>query len=140
MVGYLNAPSPFDEEGWMNTEDEVEVDGDYIRILGRRTDIINVGGQKVYPAEVESVLLEMDNIRDVSVHGEANAILGTIVTARLSLFQSEDPRALKHRIRRFCRTRLAPYKVPAKIVVVDEELFGARHKRLRRSRPARVTE
>ena len=46
MMGYLNAANPFDEEGWMNTEDEVEVDGDYIRILGRRTDIINVGGQK----------------------------------------------------------------------------------------------
>jgi long-chain acyl-CoA synthetase len=131
MVGYLNAPSPFDEEGWLNTEDLVEVDGDYIRILGRRTDMINVGGQKVYPAEVESVLLELDNVRDATVHGEANAIMGAIVVARLSLFEPEDPRLLKERVRRFCRRRLAPYKVPVRIEVVDTELFGARYKRER---------
>jgi long-chain acyl-CoA synthetase len=131
MVGYLNAPSPFDEEGWLNTEDLVEVDGDYIRILGRSTDIINVGGQKVYPAEVESVLLEMKNVRDATVHGEANAILGAIVVARLSLFEPEDPRMLKERVRRFCRRRLAPYKVPVRIEVVGTELFGARYKRER---------
>ena len=57
MVGYLNAPSGFDAEGWFNTQDRVEVDGDYFRILGRVTDLINVGGQKVYPAEVEDVIL-----------------------------------------------------------------------------------
>ena len=58
MLGYLNAPSPFDEEGWMNTQDLVEVDGEYIRILGRKSEIINVGGEKVYPQEVEDVILE----------------------------------------------------------------------------------
>jgi acyl-CoA synthetase (AMP-forming)/AMP-acid ligase II len=72
MVGYLNAPSDFDEEGWFNTHDLVEVDGDYFRILGRSTDLINVGGQKVYPTEVENVILEMDNIEDVAVFGEKN--------------------------------------------------------------------
>jgi acyl-CoA synthetase (AMP-forming)/AMP-acid ligase II len=47
MVGYLNAPSPFDADGWMCTGDEVEVNGEYIRILGRKSEMINVGGQKV---------------------------------------------------------------------------------------------
>jgi long-chain acyl-CoA synthetase len=131
MVGYLNAPSPFDDEGWLNTEDVVEVDGDYIRILGRRTDIINVGGQKVYPAEVESVLLEMANVRDATVRGEPNPILGTIVTARLRLVEPEDPRTLKQRVRTFCRDRLASYKLPVKIEVVDTDLFGTRYKRHR---------
>ena len=58
MLGYLNAPSPFTPDGWFKTGDAVEMDGDYIRILGRASDLINVGGQKVYPAEVESVIQE----------------------------------------------------------------------------------
>jgi acyl-CoA synthetase (AMP-forming)/AMP-acid ligase II len=136
MVGYLNAPSPFDDEGWLNTEDVVEVDGDYLRILGRHTDLINVGGQKVYPAEVESVLLEMENIRDATVHGEPNALLGTIVAARVTLFDDEDPRRLKERVRRFCQDRLAPFKVPVRIEVADSELFGARYKRQRATKGA----
>jgi long-chain acyl-CoA synthetase len=54
MLGYLNAPSPFTEDGYLITGDMVEEDGEYLRILGRNSDLINVGGQKVYPAEVET--------------------------------------------------------------------------------------
>ena len=46
MLGYLNAPSPFTEDGWFITGDAVEVDGEYIRILGRKSELINVGGGK----------------------------------------------------------------------------------------------
>ena len=49
MVGYLNAPSPFDADGWFNTGDVVEQKGDYIRFMGRKSEIINVGGEKVFP-------------------------------------------------------------------------------------------
>ncbi|MFC1485182.1 fatty acid--CoA ligase family protein, partial [bacterium] len=45
MLGYLNAPSPFTEDGWLHTGDEVEVDGEYIKILGRKSEMINVGGE-----------------------------------------------------------------------------------------------
>jgi acyl-CoA synthetase (AMP-forming)/AMP-acid ligase II len=55
MLGYLNAPSPFDGEGWFNTGDLVAVEGEYLRVLGRHSEIINVGGEKVHPVEVESV-------------------------------------------------------------------------------------
>ncbi|ABY36952.1 MAG TPA: long-chain fatty acid--CoA ligase [Chloroflexus aurantiacus] len=133
MLGYLNAPSPFDEEGWMNTQDVVEVDGEYIRILGRRSDIINVGGQKVYPAEVESVLLQMPNVKDVAVVGEPNPITGHIVTARFNLFEPEDPNEFKRRVRAFCRDRLAPYKIPVKIIITDSEQHSARFKKMRKS-------
>jgi len=61
MLGYLNAPSPFTEDDWFMTGDQVEEDGEYIKILGRKSEIINVGGEKVYPAEVESVIQEFDN-------------------------------------------------------------------------------
>ena len=71
MLGYLNAPSPFDQDGWFNTQDLVEVDGDYVRILGRKSELINVGGEKVHPTEIENVLLQLDNVRDVTVCGKA---------------------------------------------------------------------
>lgn len=132
MLGYLNAPSPFDEDGWFNTEDRVEVDGEYITILGRESDIINVGGQKVYPAEVESVLLELDGITDVTVIGETNPILGQIVKARISLAEEENMNELKKRVRRFCTGRLAEYKIPQRIEIAREPQFHSRFKRIRR--------
>ena len=52
MLGYLNAPSPLTDDGWLVTGDAVEQQGEYYRILGRQSDLINVGGRKVYPAEV----------------------------------------------------------------------------------------
>lgn len=55
MLGYLNAASPFTDDGWFKTGDEVEQDGEWLRILGRRSEIINVGGEKVSPAEIEGV-------------------------------------------------------------------------------------
>lgn len=132
MLGYLNAPSPFDDEGWFNTNDMVEVDGDYIRIMGRKSEIINVGGQKVYPAEVESVLLQMENVADAVVLGEAHPITGSIVAARVNLVQPEPPQAFRQRMRTFCRERLASFKVPVKVEIVDTEQFNARYKRVRR--------
>jgi acyl-CoA synthetase (AMP-forming)/AMP-acid ligase II len=74
MLGYLNAPSPFDSDGWFNTQDFVEVDGEYVRILGRRTELINVGGEKVHPSEIENVLLAFDNVGDATVCGISNPI------------------------------------------------------------------
>jgi long-chain acyl-CoA synthetase len=131
MMGYLNAPSPFDERGWMNTQDVVEVDGDYIRILGRRTEIINVGGEKVYPVEVENVLMQMENIRDATVYGEKNPITGNIVVTRVNLVAPEEPMTLKNRIRVFCKDKLAPFKIPIKVEITAQEQFSARYKKAR---------
>lgn len=117
----------------MNTQDMVEVDGEYIRILGRRTEIINVGGQKVYPAEVESVLMQMPNVRDATVYGEKNPITGQIVAARVNLIEPEDLDSLKKRVRAWCRERLEPFKMPVKITLVGEDQFSARFKKMRRA-------
>jgi acyl-CoA synthetase (AMP-forming)/AMP-acid ligase II len=133
MVGYLNAPSEFDEGGWFNTQDQVEVDGDYFRILGRVTDIINVAGQKVYPAEVESVILEIDNVQDVAVYGEKHALLGNIVVAKIVVNSPETIDSLKKRIRRACLAKLAQFKVPAKVVLAEGPLHNVRQKKSRRS-------
>lgn len=131
MLGYLNAQSPFDAEGWFNTEDAVEQDGEWLRFLGRTSEIINVGGQKVYPAEVESVLLEMDEVCDVTIRGERNPLLGQHVVAVVNLRQPEPALAFKTRMRRHCQGRLAPYMVPLKVEVTAAEQFNARWKRVR---------
>lgn len=140
MLGYLNAPSPFNEEGWMITGDMVEVDGEYFRILGRQSEIINVGGQKVYPAEVESVLLQMDNVSDAVVIGEKNPITGNMVTARVNLKEPEEPRAFKLRMFAFCKDKLASFKIPVKVEIISQEQYNARYKRMRRADAVGVKE
>lgn len=131
MLGYLDAPSPFTEDGWLITGDQVEVDGDWIRIQGRRSELINVGGQKVFPAEVENVIAALDNVTDVTVYGEAHALMGHVVVCKVNLAQPEDPKALKLRLRKHCRTHLAEYKVPVRVEVTEAPLYSARMKRLR---------
>lgn len=133
MLGYLNAPSPFDEDGWFNTGDEVEVDGEYMLIKGRRDETINIGGEKVFPAEVESVILECSNVKDVCVYAEKNPITGNIVGAKINLKNAEDPIAFRTRLREFCASRLEPFKVPVRVTVVRGPLFNERVKRMRRT-------
>lgn len=131
MLGYLNAPDLFDEEGWLNTQDAVEVDGEYLRILGRATDLINVGGQKVYPAEVENCLLQLENVQDVAVFGKAHPMMGQIVAARFNLLEPEPLDVFKRRMNAFCRGRLANYQIPLFVELAEGSQFGARFKKLR---------
>jgi acyl-coenzyme A synthetase/AMP-(fatty) acid ligase len=132
MLGYLNAPSPFDADGWLDTGDEVEQDGEFFLIKGRTSERINVGGQKVHPSEVESVIALLDNVVDVTVRPEPHPILGQVVAARVNLATAEDPAAFRKRLRAFCGERLASFKVPVKVEIVTDEQFNARMKRVRR--------
>ena len=134
MVGYLNAPNPFGEDGWLNTGDHVEVDGDRMRFMGRESEIINVGGQKVFPVEVEGVLLEADNISEAAVYGVPHPILGAAVAARISTDRTEDPDEIKRRLKDFCAERLTKYKIPMRFVLVDaKEQLSQRFKKIRRA-------
>ena len=132
MIGYLNAPSGFDADGWFNTQDKVEVDGEYFRILGRITDLINVGGQKVYPAEVENVIIGLENVADAVVTGEAHPLIGQMVVARVALTVPEPLEALRLRVRKACQAKLAAYKVPAKVQLLEQDAYSARFKKLRK--------
>ncbi len=131
MIGYLNAASPFDAEGWLNTGDRVEVDGDYLRILGRDSELINVGGEKVHPAEVENVLLEAPNIIDVTVKARPNPVTGSVLTATVNLVSDEDSRSLKSRLGQYCRERLEPHKVPIMFKISNAPLHSDRFKKTR---------
>src|SRR5437667_44076 len=132
MLGYLNAPSPFTPDGWLPTGDAVDVDGEYFRIRGRQSELINVGGEKVYPAEVESVLQIMEGVKDVTVSGEANPLTGQMVTARVKLATGESLPEFRKRMRLFCRDKLPLFKIPQKVVLVDEAMHGERFKKMRR--------
>ena len=132
MVGYLNAPNPFDAEGWFCTGDQVEIKGDYIRFLGRKTEIINVGGQKVFPAEIEAVILEDPNVDEVAVLGKRHPLMGEIVMARVSLSSPEHLKDLSIRLRKLCSGKLAKYKIPVKFEIIGEDdQYNARFKKIR---------
>lgn len=129
MVGYLNYPCPFDNEHWFDTGDLVEVKGEYVRFLGRQSSTINVGGQKLHPAEVENILLEMEEIQEVVVYGEQNPLMGQVVAARVRLAADLPGPELRRRIRSYCRDRLAAFKVPTRVIVVGEPLHNVRFKK-----------
>lgn len=137
MLGYLNAPTPFEQDGWFNTQDRVVVDGEYIKIIGRTTDLISVGGKKVYPSEIEDVIMRLENVEDVVVYGESHALLGNIIVARLVLRQPERVPDLRKRIRKSCINSLAAYKVPSKVLVADTSLYSARLKKVRTTHAVR---
>jgi long-chain acyl-CoA synthetase len=132
MLGYLNAPSPFTEDGWFNTGDLVEVAGEYLRFLGRNSDIINVGGEKVFPVEIEAIIQTLSNVADVAVYGEKNPITGNIVCADVVLKEVEDQKEFVARLKAFCRGKMQNYKVPVKVNLVTAQLHGERFKKLRR--------
>jgi len=133
MIGYLNAPSPFTEDGWYRTGDRVEVDGSRIRFLGRDGDLISVGGQKVYPAEVEAALREVDGILDAVVFGKPHPILGASVFARLQVPAGTiEPAALRVHVRQALTGKLEPYKIPQRMEFTEEGLQNARFKNVRR--------
>ena len=131
MIGYLNAPSPFTADGWLMTGDVVDERDGYLRIHGRHSEQINVGGEKVFPAEIEDVLLQLEGVVDVVVHGEPPAILGHIVVATLQLAAEEPLAALRKRLTAFCRPRLAAFKIPQKVLLAKAPLASARWKKLR---------
>lgn len=131
MLGYLNAPSPFTDDGWFMTGDAVEVKGDLFRILGRKSELINVGGEKVYPQEVESVILEIPEIEDVLVYGEDNNLTGKIVCAKVKYIGDKKTIEIINEIKFNCRKRLESYKVPVKVQIVNESFRSERFKKAR---------
>ncbi|WP_026424634.1 class I adenylate-forming enzyme family protein [Actinokineospora inagensis] len=132
MLGYLNAPAPFDDEGFFNTQDVVETDGEWVRILGRRSEIINVGGEKVYPSEVESVILDVPNVAEVTVSGKPSPVTGNVVVATVKLVAAEDQRLVGRRVREECARRLEAFKVPAVVTVSAAEHHSDRFKKTRK--------
>jgi len=133
ILGYLNSKMDrFTVDGWFKTGDMVEQGDDgYFRIIGRNSEIINVGGEKVFPNEVESILLQLPMIVDCVVFGETNQIMGQMVVAKV-LFKMEIKAAeAKKLIVSFCKDKLERYKIPSKIIIMSESEFSERFKKIR---------
>ena len=131
MLGYLNAPDPFDRDGWFNTGDLVHQSHNGYRILGRKSDIINCGGLKVHADEVENIIAEMPGVIDVVVSGKEHALLGQTVFATIQSDENISAIEMKNRIRAFARNRLEPFMIPSKVKVVNRALTTDRFKRAR---------
>lgn len=114
--GYVNHNNDsFLNDGWYATGDIVQTDGEgYIKIIGRKNKLINVGGLKVLPKEIEDVINSVDGVDDSTVYSEPNNIVGNIVCAKI-FTQFENTKELKSEIKSVCRKNLDKYKIPVKL-------------------------
>ena len=131
ILGYLNADMSAFEDGWFKTGDLVCLDGEYLKIVGRLKELINIGGKKALPSEIESVIMELENIADCVVYGEQNAITGQSVSCDVVLKSDMAKDELKKLIRSTCASKLERYKIPSKINVVEKIAFTNRFKKVR---------
>jgi len=104
----------------MCTGDQVEVKGEFMKIIGRKSEMINVGGQKVFPSEIETVLLEDENVKEVTAFGVKHDLMGYVVHAKVSLHCEEPIDQFTIRMRKYCNSKLAKYKIPVKFLLVQE--------------------
>lgn len=121
----------FDSEGWFRSGDVAYMDEDgYAYIVDRKKDMINVGGEKVFPSEVEDMMINHPKIKDIVIVGIADDLKGEAPKAFIVLREGE---ALGYdEIRGYCKTRMAPYKVPVAVEFMDEIPRLASGKALRR--------
>ena len=126
MLGYLNAPSPFDAEGWYDTKDVVEVKDGYYKVTGRISDLINVGGLKFMASEVERVALTFPNVSLVKASPKQNPITGQHV--ELLVQPINEHGVDKDSLLIFLKERLQPHMVPKRIRV-ENVAVGHRFKR-----------
>ncbi|MGI6870624.1 class I adenylate-forming enzyme family protein [Amycolatopsis sp. 3B14] len=122
MKGYLNRPEATAETlrgGWLHTGDVGRFDEDgYLVLVDRIKDMIIRGGENIYPKEIETVLHDHPDVLEAAVIGVPDPVLGEVPVAVVSL--RRDGTASVEELAAFLRTRLAAYKVPARIDVVAE--------------------
>ena len=139
-LGYLNADNAvFDEDGYFATGDLVElkeINGEqYLKIIGRSKELINVGGEKVLPQEIEDLLLGLEFVLDCLIYPKENPITGQMVCAKIVLKDEEkrDMFELKKEIKSFLKAKkIAAFKIPAKIDFVAELAISSRFKKVRK--------
>jgi malonyl-CoA/methylmalonyl-CoA synthetase len=121
--GYWRRPdataAAFTADGWFKTGDIGEHDPDgYLRLVGRAKDLIITGGLNVYPREVEDVLLEHPAVAEVAVAGTPDAEWGELVTAWVVPAPGATPPE-DAELAGFAADRLARFKIPRRVVLVD---------------------
>jgi acyl-CoA synthetase (AMP-forming)/AMP-acid ligase II len=104
---------------WLGTGDLVELRGDRVAFVGRRSEVINVGGAKVHPLPVEELVCAVAGVRLAAVYGRPNAVTGQLVAVDVVAQPGADPRAVEAAIRDACAALPAPAR-PRRIRFVDE--------------------
>ncbi|MMZ55358.1 Long-chain-fatty-acid--CoA ligase [compost metagenome] len=134
MKGYLNMPEETARtlrDGWLYTGDMAYMDEDgYIFIVDRKKDMVIVGGYNVYPREVEEVLYSHPQVVEAAVIGVPDENQGEIVQAYVV---ARDESLTEEELRAYCSRELAKYKVPHKIVFIEELPKNTTGKILRRA-------
>lgn len=118
MKEYLGE-SHAERDPWFATGDMVRQDGDRVYFVGRRTECINVGGAKVFPADVERVIRSVPGVREVRVHPIASSLVGELVGAEIEPAPGQPADGLREAVLIACRRELVKYQVPAVVRVVD---------------------
>lgn len=125
--GYLGTESVVlkDKDGFVDTGDMLELRGDRYHFVGRRDGVINVGGLKVHPEEIESVINRHPAVRMSLVRTKRSPITGALVIADVVLQSgrqdtNRDGRVLRDDILLLCRQTLSPYKIPSAINFIPE--------------------
>jgi acyl-coenzyme A synthetase/AMP-(fatty) acid ligase len=126
-----------DAEGFVDTTDMLELRNDRYYFVGRRDGVINVGGLKVHPEEVEEVINRHPEVRMSLVRTKKSPITGALVVADVVLrsgppLSSEEDRQIQQDILLLCREELASHKVPATINIVAALVVGESGKLIRR--------
>lgn len=117
---YLGDDGEVARDGWVNTGDLVRRDSDRILFLGRGSGVINVGGDKVHPEEVEAAILAHPEVRLVRVYAKKNPIMGALVAADIMPEPGlADAAGLRDRLKAWLPAQLERHKVPAFIRIVD---------------------
>lgn len=127
MLGYLNAESPFDDDGWYNTKDIVETKGEFIKVVGRDTEAINVGGLKFMASDVEQVALRFPGVAHAKAVGRANPLTGQHV--ELSVQPRENVTLDKKTLGNFLSEKLPRHMQPQRLKIGGISV-GHRFKRL----------
>jgi acyl-coenzyme A synthetase/AMP-(fatty) acid ligase len=137
MLGYLGGPMrrPEDPPAWWSTDDMIGIEGDRARFLGRADSVINVGGAKVRPEEVEQALLAVAGVMDARVFGRHNPITGQLVAAEVAAMPDVDHAALRERIQQVLVERLERYKVPRFLQITSALAIDPSGKKSRREQP-----
>lgn len=123
MQGYWNNPAETANQlrdGWLHTGDLVVVDGDgRLRILGRIKEFINRGGLKIIPSELEGLLVRHPDVAEACVVPTPNPVLGESICACLRMMPGATRLTLAE-VRAFLEGKVAPYKLPDELLVLDE--------------------
>jgi O-succinylbenzoic acid--CoA ligase len=124
MLGYRFDPeatrAAFTAEGWLRPGDAGEIDAQgRLHVVGRIDDLINTGGEKVWPQEVEAALREHRKVADVGVGGRLDAEWGQRVVAFVVPADAASPPTLEE-LRDFAAGRIGRHKAPRELVLVDE--------------------